>query len=270
MSDRPAFLGSIPRLYESLLVPLIFEPYPRHMTDRLASRPLRKVLEIAAGTGVLTRRLAAVLPEDVAIVATDLSPAMLEEAARIGTTRSVEWRQADAFDLPFESETFDAVVCQFGAMFFEDKGAAFAESRRVLKTPGVFLFSVWDRIEENEFADVVTDALGSRFPDDPPRFLARIPHGYNDPAMIERDVRAGGFTARPDIATIAERSRANSPRDPAVAYCSGTPLRTEIEDRDPGALEEATDLATEAIAKRFGRGAVDGKIQAHIVSVEKT
>ena len=274
MSFRPAqryeFLGSIPALYEASLVPLIFEPYARDMAARVASRPLRNALELAAGTGVLTRRLAEVLPETASIVATDLSQSMLNEAANIGTARPVEWRQADAFDLPFESGTFDAVICQFGVMFFEDKAAAFAEARRVLRTSGVLLFSVWDRIEENEFADVVTNALASRFPDDPPRFLARIPHGYHDASTIARDVRTGGFEARPDIATVAERSRANSPRDPAIAYCFGTPLRTEIEARDPDGLEEAADVAAQAIADRFGTGAVDGKIQAHIVTVENT
>ena len=267
-SDK-VFAGSIPRLYEAYLVPLIFEPYAADLVNRLAPRSPGRVLEIAAGTGVVTRHLASVLPESVAIVATDLNQSMLDQASTIGTKRPVEWRQADAVHLPFADGTFDAVVCQFGVMFFPERARAFSEARRVLRSGGVFAFNVWDRIEENEFADSVTTALASMFPADPPRFMARTPHGYYDRLTIERDLAQGGFPASPDISTVAARSRAESPRVPAVAYCQGTPLRNEIEARDPSRLDEATDLAAEAIAEKFGRGAVDGKIQAHVVIIER-
>ncbi len=262
------FAGSMPQIYETHLVPLIFEPYAADLVNRLASRPLTRVLEIAAGTGVVTRAFASVLPASVAIVATDLNQPMLDQATARGTKRPVEWRQANAMQLPFADGMFDAVVCQFGVMFFPEKSKAFSEARRVLSPGGVFIFNVWDRIEENEFADTVTMALESVFPKDPPRFLARTPHGYYDRPTIERDLADGGFIASPQIATVAARSRANSPRVPAIAYCQGTPLRNEIEARDAARLGDATDIAAEAIVQRFGRGAVDGKIQAHIVSIE--
>jgi SAM-dependent methyltransferase len=266
-SDK-LFSGSIPKLYEEYLVPLIFEPYAADLVKRLASRPATRVLEIAAGTGVVTRELASVLPERVSIVATDLNQPMLDLASAIGTRRPVEWRRADAMQLPFADGTFDAVVCQFGVMFFPDKPRAFSEARRVLGPGGLFIFNVWDRIEENEFADTVTTALGSVFPEDPPRFMARTPHGYCDRSTIERDLANGGFTAPPRVTLVAARSRAESSRVPAVAYCQGTPLRSEIEARDASRLGEATDLAAEAITRRFGRGPVDGKIQAHIITIE--
>ncbi|MBI3805637.1 MAG: methyltransferase domain-containing protein [Nitrospirae bacterium] len=262
------FSGSVPKLYDSLLVPLIFEPYAADLVNRLRSRPLSRLLEIAAGTGVVTRALAAALPQTVSIVATDLNQAMLDQASAVGTTRAVVWRQADAMALPFPDGTFDAVVCQFGVMFFPEKAKAFSEARRVLRPGGFFIFSLWDRITENEFADTVTAALELLFPNDPPRFLARTPHGYHDPRAIERDLAEGGFIASPRIEAVAARSRAASPRLPAIAYCQGTPLRNEIEARDASRLGEATDLAAEAIAKRFGRGAVDGKIQAYVVTVQ--
>jgi SAM-dependent methyltransferase len=171
-------------------------------------------------------------------------------------------------ELPFGDGTFDAVVCQFGVMFFPEKSKAFSEARRVLRPGGVFIFNVWDRIKENEFADTIGTAIESLFPRDPPRFLSRTPHGYYDRPTIERDLAHGGFTALPQITTVAARSRANSARLPAIAYCQGTPLRNEIEARDASRLDEATDVAAEAIAQRFGRGSVDGKIQAHIVIIE--
>jgi SAM-dependent methyltransferase len=261
------FSHYIPKLYEAYMVPMLFEPYAVDLANRLASRSPRRVLEIAAGTGVVTRALASTLPRDTAIVATDLNQPMLDHAAELGTARPVEWRQADAMELSFEDETFDAVVCQFGVMFFPDKAKAFAEARRVLRPGGVFIFNAWDRIEENEFPDAITDALATLFPDDPPRFMARIPHGYHDRAIIMSDLASGGFTASPEIVTIAKRSRAQSARDAAIAICQGTPVRNEIEARDASRLEEATDVAAEAIANRFGRGAVDGKMQAHVVTV---
>ena len=229
-SDR-VFTGSVPKLYETYLVPLIFEPYAAELVNRLGSKSLSRVLEVAAGTGVVTRALASVLPDTVSIVATDLNQAMLDQASVVGTKRAVEWRQADAMQLPFRDGTFDAVVCQFGVMFFPEKSKAFSEARRVLRPGGVLIFNVWDRIEENEFADTVTTALESVFPKDPPRFLARTPHGYHDHRIIERDLGGGGFSGSPRIDTVAARSRATSPRIPAIAYCQGTPLRNEMRSR---------------------------------------
>jgi ubiquinone/menaquinone biosynthesis C-methylase UbiE len=257
------FAGSIPALYESHLVPLIFQPYAADLAERVAERVVSRVLEIAAGTGVLTRALDQALGDGVAIVATDLNPAMLAQARAMGTRRAVDWRPADAMALPFPDASFDCVVCQFGVMFFPDKPRALAEARRVLAPGGVLLFNAWDRIEENEFADVVTDALAALFPADPPRFMARTPHGYHERAAIARDVKSAGF-AEPEVETLAARSRARSARDVAIAYCQGTPLRSEIEAR--GSLEEATNAAAHALERRFGAGAVDGKIQAHVVT----
>lgn len=277
MSDSDnVFAGSIPKLYDEYLVPLIFEPYALDLVSRLRSRfaprssvgSLSRLLEIAAGTGVVTRALASELSENVSIVATDLNQAMLDQAIAMGTKRRVEWHQADAMELPFRDEEFDAVVCQFGAMFFHNKPKAFSEARRVLKPSGIFIFSVWDRISENEFADTVTSALESIFPEDPPRFLARTPHGYYDQKTIEQDLASARFSKSTQIVTVAARSRAQSPRVPAIAYCQATPLRNEIEARDASRLGEATDVAANAIAERFGLQVVEGKIQAHIVSIE--
>ena len=190
------FTGSIPELYDTYLVPLIFEPYAVDLVNRLASRSPTRVLEIAAGSGVVTRTLASVLPDSVSIVATDLNQPMLDQASTLGTERPVEWRQADAMQLPFQDGMFDAVVCQFGVMFFPGKSKAFAEAHRVLSPGGAFIFNVWDRIKENEFADTVTKALESLFPTDPPRFLARTPHGYYDCPTIVITVGCASEEAR--------------------------------------------------------------------------
>lgn len=264
MQTDTAFSGSISKVYESYLVPLIFQPYATDLVNRVAARPVSRILEIAAGTGVVTRALASTFPETVTIVATDLNQAMLDQAMLSGTSRAVEWRQADAMSLPFPDASFDAVVCQFGVMFFPDKPKAFAETRRVLRKGGAFMFNVWDRIEDNEFALTVTEAMATLLPDNPAQFMARTPHGYFDQTVVERDLSHGGFSAGIEMTTVTERSRAASARDVAIAFCQGTPLRNEIEMRGATRLAEATDVAARAIAERFGSGRVEGKIQARV------
>jgi len=257
------FASSIPENYDRYMVPLIFAPYAADIAQRAASFSPSAVLEIAAGSGVVTRALGPKLSPTASYTVTDLNQPMLDYAAsRQPPDTRITWRQADALALPFENAAFDLVCCQFGAMFFPDRTAGYREARRVLKPGGHYIFNVWDRIEENVFADDVTNALAKLFPNDPPRFLARTPHGYHDTALIQRQLMDAGFSGVV-IETRAEQSRASSPRVPAVAYCQGTPLRNEIEAR--GKLDAATDCAASAIADRHGNGEVAAKIQAHVI-----
>jgi ubiquinone/menaquinone biosynthesis C-methylase UbiE len=260
------FAGSIPEIYDRFLVPLIFESYARDLAERLAKVKPQDVLETAAGTGVLTRAIAWCLPVDARIIATDLNQPMLDHAAaRQAHDGRIVWRQADALALPFEEQRFDVVACQFGVMFFPDKLQGYREARRVLKLGGHFFFNIWDRISENEFAHVVTEALAALFPKDPPRFMARIPHGYHDIEKVREDLTAAGF-ASILVETLDDTSRASSPRDPAIAYCQGTPLRSEIEARDASRLEDATQAVAEALGRRFGSGPIEGRIRAHVIT----
>jgi ubiquinone/menaquinone biosynthesis C-methylase UbiE len=259
------FAGSIPENYDRYMVPLIFESYARDLARRAAALSPKAVLETAAGSGVVTRALAPGLSADASYVVTDLNQPMLDYAAtRQNPDGRITWRQADAQALPFEDDTFDLLCCQFGAMFFPDRPSAYREARRVLKPGGCFLFNAWDRIEENVFADDVTNALAEFFPTDPPRFMARTPHGYHDAALIRSDLAKAGFS-NVTIETRAEESRAPSPRYVAVAYCQGTPLRNEIEARGADKLEAATEHAASTIARKYGTGEVAAKIQAHVI-----
>jgi SAM-dependent methyltransferase len=262
------FAGSIPEFYDRYLGPLIFAPYAADLAARVARLAPKRLLETAAGTGIATRAVAQALPEIAQIVATDLNHAMIDFAAAKTKARNVSWRQADALALPFEDGVFDAVVCQFGVMFFPDRRAGYREALRVLAPGGRFVFSVWDRIEDNDVARIVTDAVAALFPKDPPRFLARTPHGHHDIVVIRDDLALAGFGSI-EIETVAKRSRAPSHRDPALGFCQGTPLRNEIEARDPARLAEATEAAAAALAARLGPGPIDGKIQAHVIAAAR-
>ena len=260
------FTGPITEFYDTFLVPLIFEAYAENLAERAAALAPNAVLETAAGSGVVTRALAFRLASGARYVVTDLNQPMLDYAAnKQGPDDRITWLQADALALPFDDGSFDALVCQFAVMFIPDRGAGYAEARRVLKPGGSFLLNVWDRIEANELAHIVTEAAASVFPDDPPRFLARTPHGYHDPELIRDELGEAGLS-QVSIRTLDETSSAPSPRHAAVAYCQGTPLRNEIETRDASLLGHVTDRATEAIAARFGNGPVAGKIRGYIVA----
>ena len=267
-SDK-VFAGSIPKMYDDRMVPLIFAGYAEDLAHRVASRSPAAVLETAAGTGVVTRALAPKLSADASYVVTDLNQPMLDHAARRqGQDRRITWQQADALDLPYPDAQFDVVCCQFGAMFFPDRTKGYREANRVLRPGGSFIFNVWDKIEDNVFANDVTMALAELFPGDPPRFLARTPHGYHDEKLIENELQSAGYS-RVTIERTSKLSSAPSPLDVAIAYCQGTPVRNEIEARGAERLQAATEHAAAAIAKLHGNGEVSAKIQALMIVAKK-
>jgi ubiquinone/menaquinone biosynthesis C-methylase UbiE len=257
------FAGSIPALYDRHLGPVLFTPYAKDLAIRLSGVTAASVLETAAGSGRVTQELARGLPPAAELIATDLNQAMVDFAqARPGLER-VTWRQADATQLPFDDARFDTVVCQFGVMFFPDRVAGYREARRVLKAGGSFVFNVWDSLAENPVAAAVNDSMTELFPADPPRFLARTPHGYHDVATVRADLARAGFTDV-SVETVRLPCRAASHRDPAIGFCQGSPMRGEIEARNPGGVEAATESAAAAVARRFGAGTLASTMQAHI------
>jgi ubiquinone/menaquinone biosynthesis C-methylase UbiE len=261
------FAGSIPALYDRYLGPLLFAPYARDLAVRLADLATGGVLETAAGTGIVTAALAERL-RSVRLVATDLNQAMVDHAAARPALQRVELRQADALALPFADRSFDAVVCQFGAMFFPDKVAGYREARRVLRPGGRFIFSVWDSLAHNPLTRCVVDAAAARYPQNPPRFLARTPHGYHDASGIRRELAEAGF-AEPTVEAVTLMSRAPSADHPAIGFCQGTPMRAEIEAIDPSGLAAATDAVAAAVRAAFGAGAIEAPMQALVVTAQK-
>lgn len=263
-----AFSGGMAEFYERY-VGSVFHPYATDVADRLGGMTAGAVLEVAAGTGIVTEQLARRLPPEVAITATDLSQPMLDFAARRPALGRVTLRQADAMALPFPDASFDVVVCQFGVMFFPDRAKAYAEARRVLRAGGSFLFNVWDSLAHNDFPRCVHETLCEAYPGPALQFIARVPHGYHDTQAIAADLAAGGFATDARLTTLSVQSHARSAEVPATAFCQGTPLRNALEALGEGQLARATELARAALAARYGEGPMEGKIQAHIVEVRR-
>ena len=259
-----SFTGSIPDIYDDCLGPLLFEPYALDLARRAASLNPSRVLETAAGTGIVTAALAAALPQ-AEIIATDLNQAMLNVAAGKPGCGRVHFEPADAQDLPCEDGQFDLVACQYGVMFFPDRARAYGEARRVLKPGGTFLFNAWGSLADNPIPRIVEEAVATLFPDDPPGFLGRAPYGYYDADTIAGDLASAGFD-RIEIEKVTFPSRAASARQAAVGFAHGSPLRMEIEARDTSRLEEAADFATRALEKAYGTGAIEAPMGAHVVA----
>ncbi len=247
MGNHAAFAGSVPEYYERHLRRVFFEPYAEDMAARVQGQP-GPFLELACGTGILTRRLLERLPADARLTSTDLNPPMLAEAQRqVAADPRVEWGQADMTALPFEAGRFGTVVCQFGFMFPSDKAAIFREARRMLRPGGSLLFSVWDSLEENPANPAVLRALSRLLPDDPPKFL-EVPFGFHDEALIRRLMEAAGFTAI-RIERVAKECRSPSAREFAVGLVRGTPLVGELAARnaDLEPMEAAVEAALEEV-----------------------
>jgi ubiquinone/menaquinone biosynthesis C-methylase UbiE len=262
------FAGSIPELYDQYLGQLLFAPYANDLTRRLSALKRGTLVEVAAGTGIVTRALRAALPADVRIIATDLNESMLKVAASRISEPTVTFQQADAQKLPFADASADAIVCQFGMMFMPDKAAAYREAARLLVPGGHFVFNVWDQLANNEASLIVAQAVQAVYPQDPPRFFERTPFGYFDAAAIRAELQATGFQ-HIEIDSVELVSQAVSAEHVAIGFCQGTPLRSEIETRDPQGLPAATAAATTALQTRFGTGPFENRMSALVVTARR-
>ncbi|MEM7226409.1 MAG: class I SAM-dependent methyltransferase [Pseudomonadota bacterium] len=255
------FAGSIPENYQRYLVPLIFEDYAADLAGRLEVQSGGAVLETACGTGVVTRHLLARLPQGGLVIATDFNPGMIVEAkARLGEAPGLSFQEADATDLPFDDGAFDALVCQFGVMFFPDKAKGYAEAARILKPGAPFLFNVWDSLAENRLSQLAHDTLGALFPEDPPSFL-ELPFGYQDMTAILRALQAAGF-AHVDFSVQPRLSRAPGAQDVAAAFCRGSPLANYLAERGEESEAQALAALIQALEAAFGKGPIEAPMQA--------
>lgn len=261
MTQTDAFKHSTPALYDRCMGPLLFEPYAQHVAERVAPLQPSRVLETAAGTGIVTRALSAAMPR-ATIIATDINPAVVEFASQ-HRSPGVTFQTANAQDLPFDDGTFDLVVCVFGIMFFPDKIRANSEAHRVLASGGRYVLVTFDALDRNPIPKIAGDAVGSLFPEDP-RYMERGPFSYTDRARVEQDLRAAGFDSV-DIETVELASTVRA-SDAATGIVLGSPFRGEIERIDESALERAMAAVEESLR---GWDGTDAPMSAHVATATR-
>jgi ubiquinone/menaquinone biosynthesis C-methylase UbiE len=264
MSNASVFDDSVARNYDRYLRPLFFEPYAEDVSARLEIQAGMRVLEIACGTGILTRHLLGVLPGDATLVATDVSGQMLALAQQVvSPDERLAWQPADAMQLPFDDASFDCVVCQFGLMFFPDKARGVREMRRVLRPGGQVIFSTWHSIERNPVAAMTERVLQQLFPEDPPTFF-QIPHHMHDPAELVRLARDTGF-AEVSVEAVTRMGRGASARDAAMGAVTGTPLAVRLAERSLAA-EPIVARLTQEIAAEYGASEIEAPLSALVAT----
>lgn len=265
MADAAAFIGKIPEQYDRYLAPLLFDPYADDLVARIAMHDGMRILEVACGTGIVTRRLVDKLAGRGTIVATDLNEAMFAHARRgLPGRGDATWRHADGTSLPFETRSFDVVVCQFGVMFFSDKAAGAREAFRVLKPGGLYLLNVWDSLEQNSVQRLTHETIAGFFPKDPPKFYT-VPCGYHDVAAIESLLRDAGFEAV-RCERVAKEGKSASAAEAALGLIEGNPVFGEIMQRRPEALAEIKAAVAARLARELGDQPLRAPLRAIVVS----
>ncbi len=244
------FTGSIPDYYDRHLGPRIFHDFADDLVARVAAHSPESVLELAAGTGIVTRRLRDALPASCLLVATDLNSPMLDVArAKFDAGDKTSFEVTDATNLHYEANTFEQVVCQFGVMFFPDKVQSFKEVLRVLKPGGKYIFNVWGPWRANSFAQIAHETVSEFFPDDPPGFY-RVPFAYHEAEVIEAHLYAAGF-GEVNIKSLDVVSSIPSADDFATGLVYGNPLFEEVTSRG-GDPQEVCCAVASALQEQLG------------------
>ena len=258
--DDARFLGSIPEYYDRHLGPVIFEPFAVDLAGRVAAMSPQTVLEVACGTGIVTRRMLERLPAGTRVVATDLNLPMLDHAERaVGPDERVKWRVTDAASLPFADAWYDAYVCQFGYMFFPDRLKAAREAKRVLKTGGKAFVSMWERLSRNRFAELANETLVKFFPEDPPKFY-QTPFNWHDEADIRQTFEKAGFHDV-KVEKVERMGHAESARHFAVGLVQGNPSALEISERGAVPHSAVIDALADALALEGGEAPFESPLR---------
>ncbi len=266
--NHTEFVGSIPEKYDEHLGPLFFEFYGQDLARRVRVPPGGKVLEIACGTGISTKHLRAALPDTVAIVATDLNDSMLDCARRKRSNLpNVRYEQADALDLRFDEDSFDAVVCQFGVMFLPDKAQGLREVARVLKPGGIFTFNTWGSTARNPVVDVAQRTIASFFTADPPSFLT-VPFGYYQQDRIAADLAAAGLRDV-EFEVVTRTAERPSAQHVATGFVEGNPGIHEIHARASAGPEEIIDAVAAAFREAFGDAPLRTNLEAIVITARQ-
>ncbi|HET9432411.1 MAG TPA: class I SAM-dependent methyltransferase [Chitinophagaceae bacterium] len=262
MEKTAAFEGSIPANYERYLGPFLFEPYALDLVSRLQDKKYSDILEIACGTGRVTKHLARSVKHDT-LTATDLNRDMIDVAKETVNDKRVKWMSADAMDLPFDDGSFDLVVMQFGIMFFPDKERGLKEAYRVLKNGGKLIYNTWNKVETNEAIHEGRLIIESYFGNNPPIFY-NVPFSMDDERELRTITRRAGFKS---ITTTLVKKEGIGPSAMALAkgLVEGNPVYLAICERSPSLINIIKDHMERVIIEKFGDQPVRSPLQAWVV-----
>jgi ubiquinone/menaquinone biosynthesis C-methylase UbiE len=268
MPSAVAFSGTVPAYYDRYLGPFLFEPYAKDLVKRLEHCKLDKVLEIACGTGRVTRHLVSLIPEKGTLIATDLNPDMEALAHEKIISNKVQWRIVDAQSLPFENETFDAVVCQYGVMFFPDKLKAFTEAYRVLKKQGLYLFNTWGSIDANPPVAVIDNVLKEEFGNEAPDFFQKGPFSFYDHTQIQTLLEQAGFS-KIKLEVVKLNGKYTDAEDIVKGFIDGSPVIAYLNEKDPGCLPGIREKIKQELVNSFGEQTDRAPLEAIVIQAEK-
>lgn len=266
MQDSPSFAGTVPANYEKYLGPFLFEPYALDMAGRLQDKQYPAILEIACGTGRVTNHLSTSVQHDT-LTATDLNPDMIEVAKKIVPNPAIRWMTADAVALPFDDHSFDAVVCQFGIMFFPDKLKGLQEMHRVLKAGGKLIFNTWDKLENLPAVHLGRKVIDSFFETDPPEFY-NIPFSMHDDNELKALMQDAKFK-NIKISLVIKEGVSASAADLARGMVEGSPMYVSIIEKNPALVEPMKEQVEKVVGEKFGHKPLKCHLQAWVCEGEK-
>jgi ubiquinone/menaquinone biosynthesis C-methylase UbiE len=266
--EHIAFSGSVPANYEQYLGPLLFEPYAQDIASRISKTNVQSVLEIACGTGRVTKHLRNLIPYSAQLIATDLNPGMLEIAKNLLPNENISFQVADAQELPFADNSFNVVVCQFGFMFVPDKAKAFNEAFRVLKQGGTLLFNTWDKIENNHLAHLIRTVVTDFFSSSSAADFYEVPFSMYNKQDITSLLHSAGFN-NIHVELVTKKGIAKTALDAAKGLITGTPAFKEILERDASAPEKIITIAENKIAELYGKNSFESELNAWVTEAWK-
>ena len=253
--------------YDRYLAPFLFEPFAQDLSSRITSANYRDVLELACGTGRVTRHLRKVLPEQTKLVATDLHPDMIRIASEQLLNENINWQTADAQQLSFPDESFDLVVCQFGLMFMQDRMKALSEVHRVLRPGGKFIFNTWDKIENNGAIYLGNQIICSYFPENTPSSY-RVPFSMHQPDLLETNLVAAGFK-NIKVSGVEKEGLSPSAKDAAIGIVEGNRIYYHIMKKDPNLVEVIRNAVEQKIAEAYGDHPLKTSLKAWVFEAQK-
>jgi len=259
--------GSIPENYDRYLGPLLFDPFAQDLVTRIAGKNYKNVLELACGTGRVTRHLRNALPGNAKLVATDVQADMIAMAALKVPIENIEWRTENAQQLTFEDATFDLVICQFGLMFMPDRTKALSEIHRVLMPGGRFIFNTWDKIENNGAIYIGNQIICSYFPENPPTYY-RLPFLLDQPDLLQTNLLATGFK-NIKVSVVEKEGVSPSAKESAIGMVEGNPIYNHIMQKDPTLVHVIRNAVEQKIAEAYGDSPLKTPLRAWVFEAQK-